>query len=102
MKYLTMPLACQLLNEMPEDAEIYDSAYEKFFKTNDFSQLVAWSPYLNKWFMWLHPEGEHGADYWSCTQIMNTAALAEKYMNKYSSDFLNWHYQQSLKLHNLS
>nr|EKV5504031.1 hypothetical protein [Acinetobacter baumannii] len=56
MKYLTMPLACQLLNEMPEDAEIYDSAYEKFFKTNDFSQLVAWSPYLNKWFMWLHPE----------------------------------------------
>ncbi|MDH2636804.1 hypothetical protein QDS01_17995 [Acinetobacter nosocomialis] len=102
MKFLTISLACQLLNEMPEDAEIYDSEYQKFFKTNDYSQLFAWSPYLNKWFLWLHPEGEHGAEYWSCSQIMNTAALAEKYMNKYSSDFLKWHYQQSLKLHNLS
>jgi hypothetical protein len=102
MKHLTIALACQLLNEMPEDAEIYDTEYQKFFKSNDGSQLLAWSPYLNKWFLWLQAEGEHGAVYWSHTQIMNTAAMAEKYMNKYSSEFLNWHYQQSLKLHNLS
>lgn len=102
MKYLTIASACQLVSEMPEDAEIYDSVYEKFFKSNDCSQLVAWSPYLNKWFMWLHPEGEHSAVFWSRTQIMNIAALAEKYMNKYSSDFLNWHYQHCLKLHNIS
>lgn len=57
-KTLTQKDAQQILEDMPDDAEVYFEG--KYFKSNEYKTgILAWSKILNKWILWLHEKPQN-------------------------------------------